>query len=112
MSKLAICLIMMNILIMPFAYGSSLKDPTLPTYYQGIHGEKRAINGLIVDSILISKHRRIAIVNHDALEIGDTILGSKIIGIQKNTVKFKSAKHGKFTVPLHKENDSFKTNTT
>lgn len=63
-----------------------LQDPTQPL--QESSGKKGVIRSVefVVDSILVSKRRRIAVINGEMLVEGDTVDGFKVIAINPASV--------------------------
>lgn len=75
-------------------------DPTRPPNYKDPDTKVIRKKDLSVTAIIISKAHRVAVINDYVVGIGDEILGLKIIGIEKNEVRFYGHE-GYFSVPLH-----------
>lgn len=74
-------------------------DPTLPPYYRDVESETIRKADLSVTAIIVSKDRKIAVVNDNIVRVGDTLSGLKIVDIDENQVKF-FGHEGYFSVPL------------
>lgn len=78
---------------------SQLNDPTRPANYLGTDGSGGR-HYMTVSAILTSAKRKIAIINNQSLQVGDTIGNAKLIAIGANSVQFRDSA-GDFTVILH-----------
>jgi MSHA biogenesis protein MshK len=67
------------------AYG--LSDPTKPASY---HAESVVDKSLVLESVLISSQRKVAVINGAVVAEGDNVGSAKIIKIDKNGVKMNS----------------------
>ena len=83
------------------SYASDARfDPTRPPYYRDVEAKTIRKADLSVTAIIVSKKRRVAVVNDHVVKEGDEILGLKIIGIDKEKVRFYGHE-GYFSIPLH-----------
>ena len=71
---------------------AELNDPTRPvSYVNGLQGDaKKAKGGIRVSSIIIGKERRVAIIDGQSVQKGDSIRGMKVIAINPSEVLLKS----------------------
>ena len=74
-------------------------DPTRPPYYRDTTGETIRQSDLAVTAIIISKDRKVAVINNEVLKVGDEISGLKIVDIDANQVRF-FGHDGYFSVSL------------
>ncbi|HEY8023526.1 MAG TPA: MSHA biogenesis protein MshK [Burkholderiaceae bacterium] len=75
------------------ASAENLPDPTRPPagYSQGQTGEAVG-SGPVLQSILISSTRRIAIISGKTLRVGDTYGDAQVVAINENEVVLRSGK--------------------
>jgi MSHA biogenesis protein MshK len=77
----------------------ALSDPTRPSDYSGPAPGGVGKNGFHIGAILHSHHRKVAVINGQAYSVGDQVLGTKILQINKDSVLFRNAE-GDFSVRL------------
>ncbi len=69
---------------------AQLDDPTLPP--NGVYSSAKEADKPIIwhlNSVLISPQRKIAIINGQSVQIGDTVAGARIQSINETMVKLK-----------------------
>lgn len=98
MTKLILMIGLCLMLTMQIALGQ-LNDPTRPANYLGTDGGGGR-HYMTVSAILTSAKRKMAIVNGQSLQIGDTIGNAKLVAIGENSLQFRDSA-GDFTVILH-----------
>jgi MSHA biogenesis protein MshK len=81
------------------AFASPLRDPTEPPIGISIVDSKEGHEGIVINSIIVSRARRIALINGEYVKAGDMIGGKKVISIRRNYVLF-SQNGKKFKVYL------------
>ena len=64
----------------------ALRDPTRPPGVSLTTSKKNVSGRLVLNAIIHSKTRNFAIINGKRLEVGDMILGSKLLKIEKTAV--------------------------
>jgi len=74
---------------------AELHDPTLPQWYTG--DVNYGLQGIVVNSVIISPSRRVAVVNGKTVRVGDVMDGAPIVAITHEGVTFNGAK-GEFTI--------------
>jgi len=60
----------------------ALRDPTRP--YSPIKGPRASSPGFVVNAIIISPERRVAIVNGRRVTVGGSLHGATVVSIEKN----------------------------
>jgi MSHA biogenesis protein MshK len=88
----------------------SLPDPTRPASAPS-EGVTSAVQGLVLQSVLIAPQRRLAVINGRTLAIGERIDGATVVDIQAHEVVLKRAS-GDLTLRLVPRYVSRSTNTT
>lgn len=88
----------------------ALKDPTRPWGYSGegsgmLYGD--GFEGLVLNSVLVSKQRQVAVINGTPLKIGDSIGDYKVVAIAPDRVRIKGTE-GPITLLLHTETRNMK----
>ena len=94
------CLLIALLSLCLINVGFALHDPTMPFNYKA-KGKKAITGRLLVSSVLISKHRRLAMVDGKYYTVGDLISGAKILAIEPDRVIFMR-RDKKIIVPLAK----------
>ena len=69
----------------------AMRDPTRPANYaaDGVS----VVNGYMLNSVMISAKRKLALVNDTFVKQGDSIDGAKVIKIQSNSVILSKREH-------------------
>ena len=88
------------VLFIPESY-AYLRDPTKPPTESPEQMGGLSQDQLVLTSILYSPKRKVAIVNGQAMQIGDTIGGFKLMAIYQDHVDFQGARSGQFIVSLY-----------
>ncbi len=102
MKNIYFCMVLSLIFVTSVAFGA-LADPTRPVQYSGsMNSSGRQL--LELSAILISKHRKVAVINGKPLQVGDMLDDAKITAIEANKVQFKTSE-GDFSVVLHQPLD-------
>ena len=92
MDKICILGLVYGLLSATFALAQTpdFHDPTMPLSYREEQQEKfDKKNNLVINMILTSNHRSIAVINDKPLEVGGVINGVTIIAIDQNKVTVK-----------------------
>jgi MSHA biogenesis protein MshK len=82
---------------LPAISSAELRDPTRPLDFSevdleaGLQGTTSAHAGYVLQSILVSPTRRIAIVNGERVQTGDEIGDAKVVAIQPWRVHLKGS---------------------
>lgn len=88
---------------------ANLRDPTQPIDFTFVPNQQGAF---ALSSIIISEQRKIAVINETILQVGDEILGNKVVEIEPNTVQLEGGS-GRITLfllgaPIKQEVDQTK----
>lgn len=84
MFKQTISLILLMFCVNIAAY--ALRDPTRPYDFKGGVASEERKQLYVLSSILVSRHRRLVVVNGELLKVGDEIQGAKVLAIKKHAV--------------------------
>ena len=105
MRQICIGLLMLLLLIdVTVAQGAApMRDPTKPPDYKEQSQSAEAIGreSLVVNTIIYSKQRKVAVVNGQFLQAGDKISGFEVVEITPQMVRFKG-EEGEFELSLVK----------
>jgi hypothetical protein len=78
-----------------------MRDPTQPpasTSYDA-EGKPKEGYGMRVDAIIIGKDRKVAVINGKYFQIGDKVMGVKIMDIYPQAIRVKDIAH-EFTIEM------------
>lgn len=73
------------------ATAQQLPDPTERTAMSGPRSTGGASSPWVLQSTLVSEHRRVAVINGEAVEPGDTVAGAQVLEIDAYTVRLRTA---------------------
>ena len=93
MDKIHILCLVCGLLVATFVLAQTphFHDPTMPLTYREKQQEKLdKKKNLVVNMILVSNHRALAVINDKPMEVGDKINGVTIVAIDQNKVTVKS----------------------
>lgn len=96
MDKIIRIFVLMGLLLSVGAF-AELRDPTRPP--DNIANNSILVTTLQLDAIIISKDRKIAIINGQSLKIGEKINGNQLTNIDPNSVQLENTS-GKITLFL------------
>lgn len=80
-----LCLMGIQMLVMPDAV-AALRDPTMPYANASTEGTSSNEDSYVLQSILISPMRKLAMINGKLVGVGSEIQGARILVISKNHV--------------------------
>lgn len=84
-------IVVMILSLSTFVYARGLIDPTRPVGFSG--------DSPLIQSVIVSPGRRLALINHHYYRIGQQVLGMTIVAIEKDDVTLQS-QQGIVKVPV------------
>lgn len=78
---------------MPAAY-AQLRDPTRPPEQLGQSGETGAASGPVLQSVLLSPQRRIAVISGQTVKLGEKFGDATVVRISESEVVLRSSGSG------------------
>lgn len=98
---LGFVLVLGGVMNISFAATAVMRDPTQPPGYES--DVSRVPETLMVNAIIYSPSRKVAMLNHKYVKEGDNIYGAKVIKITPNGVILSDSKKGQYEIPLSSE---------